>query len=148
MKTLVILLGASILLFACSSEENKSERDNSNGSDTTNVDTTMIDTTQLSDDTLKAQGYDIDEQSDVEENLEKKYGEQWEFCDCVVRNDSVNKAIMAEGTTDAQVDQILARMDVIQKHCAKMLTVPNTTPEERNKYQRKVNKCLRQNGLK
>ncbi len=135
----------ALILVACNSEE-EVKKEAHDEHDTSAVDSTTIDTLTISDDSLEAQGYDVKEDEKIEENLEKKYGEQWEFCDCIVRNDSVNKAL--ETATDAQVDKIIARMDVIEKHCKKMLTVPNTTPEERAKYQRKVNKCLRQNGLK
>ncbi|MEZ4938651.1 MAG: hypothetical protein R2799_13755 [Crocinitomicaceae bacterium] len=145
MKTLFTLAVFAAFLVACNSEEPKKDSEKeSNVQDTVVVDTTLSDT--LSEDSLEAQGYDIKEEEKIEENIEKKYGEQWEFCDCIVRNDSVNKAL--ETADDAQVDKIIARMDVIEKHCKKMLTVPNNTPEERTKYQRKVNKCLRQNGLK
>lgn len=146
MKTIYSLALFAFVLAGCSSQETTKEAAAKNEKDTTEVDSTLVDTMTISDDSLEAQGYDVNEEENIEENIEKKYGEQWEFCDCIVRNDSVNKAL--ETANDAQVDAILARMDQIEKHCKKMLTVPNTTPEERTKYQRKVNKCLRNAGLK
>ncbi|NOQ74812.1 MAG: hypothetical protein GQ574_22550 [Crocinitomix sp.] len=113
--------------------------------DTTIIDTSLgIDTTNINPiDTVAVDsaGY-IDEDSALTTQIEKKYGEQWEFCDCVVRNDSVNTAIM-ETDDDAQIDLIIMRMDTIEKHCKELLTTPNTTPDERARHERKVNKCLK-----
>lgn len=107
------------------------------------VDTAAVDTTDTSgvDSTLfmDDSGY-VDEDLETENIIEAKYGEQWDFCDCVVKNDSVNKASMEE---DADIDAIFERMEVIDQHCKGMLATPNTTPEERTKHERKVNKCLR-----
>ncbi|MFT5822923.1 MAG: hypothetical protein ACI8ZM_004180 [Crocinitomix sp.] len=113
--------------------------------DTVGIDTSLgIDTTDINPiDTvaIDSAGY-IDEDNALTSQIEKKYGEQWEFCDCVVRNDSVNTAIM-ETDDDAQIDLILVRMDTIEKHCKELLTAPNTTPDERARHDRKVNKCLK-----
>lgn len=145
MKTTLSLLLIGLLLVACNLKEDNKEP--TSVSDTTTVDTTIVEVDTLSDDTLEAQGYDVKEDEKIEENLEKKYGEQWEFCDCVVRNDSINKAL-EQDLTDAQMDKLMARWDIVDKHCKKMLTAPNTTPAERNAHKRKVSKCMRQNGLK
>ncbi|MEZ4939069.1 MAG: hypothetical protein R2799_15880 [Crocinitomicaceae bacterium] len=37
-----------------------------------------------------------------------------------------------------KVDKIIARMDVIEKHCKKMLTMPNSTPERREQIPEKI----------
>ncbi|MEX1003441.1 MAG: hypothetical protein WDZ35_15085 [Crocinitomicaceae bacterium] len=104
--------------------------------DTTAIDSSLVDTTAFTDDS----GY-VDEALETENIIEATYGKQWDFCDCVVKNDSVNKAIETAG--DDEFDAILERMDEIDKHCKKMLTTPNTTPEERAKHDRKVRKCLK-----
>jgi hypothetical protein len=113
--------------------------------DTLKIDTGLgIDTTNLNPIdtvTVDSAGY-IDEDAALTTQIEKKYGEQWEFCDCVVRNDSVNTAIM-ETEDEAQIDLIIQRMDTIEKHCKELLTTPNTTPDERARHERKVNKCLK-----
>lgn len=122
-------------------------------SDELNSDTLAVDTT-LGIDTLAIEPIDtvavdsagyIDEESALTTQIEKIYGEQWDFCDCVVKNDSVNTAIM-ETDDEAQIDLILTRMDTVDKHCKEMLTTPNTTPEERDRHERKVRKCLRNKG--
>ena len=108
-------------------------------SDTLHVDTlqdTLSDTSFI--DTA---GY-IDETAETETLIEAIYGEQWDFCDCVVKNDSINKVVEKAGD-DADYDAIFARMDTIDAHCKTMLTTPNVTPEERERHERKVRKCLR-----
>lgn len=115
-----------------------------NDSDTTVIDTSLgVDTTDMNPiDTVvvDSAGY-IDEDEALTHQIEKVYGKQWDFCDCVVKNDSVNKAI--ETAADEDFDALLVRMDTIDKHCKEMLTAPNTTPEERDKHKRKVRKCLK-----
>ncbi|MFT4600312.1 MAG: hypothetical protein ACI857_000486 [Arenicella sp.] len=108
-------------------------------SDTLTVDTlqdTLSDT--LFTDSL---GY-VDESLETENLIEAIYGEQWEFCDCVIKNDSINK-VVEKAADDADYDAIFDRMDVIDGHCKSLLTTPNTTPEERERHERKVRKCLR-----
>jgi len=104
-----------------------------------------LDTAEMSviiDTMLSDTGQYVDEISETESLIAATYGEQWEFCDCVLKNDSVNKAVeIAE--SDADYERVLARMDEIDKHCKAMLAMPNTTPEEREKHERKVNKCLK-----
>jgi hypothetical protein len=88
---------------------------------------------------------------DLKENHEKivaKYGEQWDFCTCVVANDSINDAFEKGGMTAKQEEKLMARWEYVDNKCKELLTTPNTTPEERAKHDKKVLKCLKQNGLK
>jgi hypothetical protein len=78
----------------------------------------------------------------------KKYGEQWDFCTCVVANDSINDAFEKGGMTPKQEEKLMARWEYVDNKCKEMLTTPNTTPDERAKHDKKVMKCLKQNGLK
>jgi len=82
------------------------------------------------------------------EKIVKKYGEQWDFCTCVVANDSINDAFEKGGMTPKQEEKLMARWEYLDNKCKEMLTTPNTTPEERAKHDKKVMKCLKQNGLK
>ncbi|OIQ36224.1 MAG: hypothetical protein BM555_03030 [Crocinitomix sp. MedPE-SWsnd] len=108
-------------------------------------DTLMNDTLQdtLVDSSLfmDSAGY-VNEEAETENLIEAIYGEQWDFCDCVVKNDSIN-TVVEKADDDSDYDAIFARMDTIEAHCKTMLTTPNTTPEEREKHNRKVRKCLR-----
>ncbi|WP_341901167.1 hypothetical protein [Fluviicola taffensis] len=82
------------------------------------------------------------------EKIVKKYGEQWDFCTCVVANDSINDAFEKGGMTPKQEEKLMARWEYVDNKCKEMLTTPNTTPEERARHDKKVMKCLKQNGLK
>jgi len=108
----------------------------------------LIDTTSVLPDSLVKEGY-VEETKALATVIEKKFGVQWDFCDCVVKNDSINKVMSdLEGVSDEQVDLIFVRWDEIEQHCKELLTAPNTTPEERSRYSRKVKRCLRKAGVK
>ena len=81
--------------------------------------------------------------------IEKKYGEQWDFCMCAVKQDSVNKAFQKSNMSDSEFDKVLARSDEIDLKCqAFMVQNPNVTPEERANHERQIKKCLKEAGLK
>ena len=88
------------------------------------------------------------ENKENHEKIVKKYGEQWDFCTCVVANDSINDAFEKGKMTPKQEEKLMARWEYVDNKCKELLTTPNTTPEEREKHDRKVMKCLKQNGLK
>lgn len=100
------------------------------------VDTVLVDT-MLSD-----TGQYVDELAETSNLIEATYGVQWDFCDCVIKNDSIQK-VVEQAEDDADYDAIFLRMDEIDLHCKEMLAMPNTTPEERDKHNRKVRKCLK-----
>lgn len=116
--------------------------------DSLQIDSCLMDTTLNPIDTVKVDsaGY-LDETSALTNQIEKVYGTQWDFCDCVVKNDSIEKAIFATDD-DAQLDLILARMEVVDQHCKGLLTTPNTTPDDREKHERKVRRCLKDAKVK
>jgi len=99
-------------------------------------------------DSLVKDGY-VEETKALASVIEKKYGVQWDFCDCIVKSDSINKVMSdLEGVSDEDIDIIFARWDEIDMHCKELITAPNTTPEERSKYSKKVKRCLRNAGIK
>lgn len=80
--------------------------------------------------------------------IEKKYGEQWDFCTCVIKNDSINKAF-SNPVSDQEFDRLSARFDIIDEKCKAFLVQnPNQTPEERANHEKKVKKCLKEAGKK
>jgi hypothetical protein len=144
------LLGL-LFIFSCNSSTSNNE-DLINETDTTivEIDTTIveIDTTSVLDDSLQQAGY-VDESEEVEKEIEKKFGKQWDFCDCVVKNDSINKVFEnADDLSDEEFDAAFARMEEIDKHCKELISAPNTTPDERARHKRKVRKCLKAAGIK
>lgn len=80
--------------------------------------------------------------------IEKKYGEQWDFCTCVIKNDSINKAF-SNPVSDAEFERLSDRFDVIDEKCKAFLVHdPNITPEERSRHEQKVRKCLKEAGIR
>lgn len=81
--------------------------------------------------------------------IEKEYGQQWDFCTCIVKNDSVQNAIMDESLTDAQFDALFNRSEFIDGKCQAFLVQSlSQTPEERFEHKKKVDACLKEAGLK
>lgn len=141
MKSIFILFGIPVFLSlnsCCGCYDDSAENIDS----TVLVFTNPIDTAK----NIDTVAY-LDEERDLHLDIEKQYGVQWDFCDCVVKNDSIEKAILATDD-DAQIDQILVRMDEVDLHCKAMLAQPNTTPEQRDRHARKVRKCLKEAGVK
>jgi hypothetical protein len=90
-----------------------------------------------------------DEIEKIVERMEEKYGEQWDFCDCVVKGDSLNKAISSGKLSDAAFELLSKRFDEIELHCKVFkLQDLNRTPEERLIHQNKVKVCLENYGDK
>ena len=77
--------------------------------------------------------------------IEAIYGEQWDFCKCVVLNDSLDKAAKA-GKMD---DKFMERFDEVDTRCKSFLVMDNIrTPEEREKHEKKIKKCLKDAGVR
>lgn len=94
-------------------------------------------------------GIDTTELQESIAKIEEKYGEQWDFCDCVVKGDSINKAFSKPNLPDAEFDRLAARFDVIDEKCqAFRIQDANRTPEQRELHEKKVRKCLRDAGVK
>ena len=80
--------------------------------------------------------------------IKKKYGEQWDFCDCVVKGDSLNRAINKNNLSDEELDKLLLRFDEIDKKCQVFKIIdPNRTPKERAIHEKKVKTCLKKNKI-
>ena len=95
-------------------------------------------------DTLMGNVELVDKKNEQTENHKKiveKYGEQWDFCTCVVKGDSVNKAL--EDAADKDFDFLLERSDFIENKCKKLMAKDLKTPEDRQKHKEKVARCLR-----
>ena len=87
----------------------------------------------------------INEKAEKKENHAKiveQYGEQWDFCSCVTKNDSINKAF-EKNLSDKQSEKLMARWEFVENKCKEFLTNPNTTPEERLEHELKVKRCLK-----
>ncbi len=90
---------------------------------------------------------DAKEQKEFRENLvkiEKKHGIQWDFCSCVVANDSINTVLKVANLPDSKLDKLLDRLTVVEEKCqAFLVQSPDRTPEERARHEKKVRDCLK-----
>jgi hypothetical protein len=76
--------------------------------------------------------------------IEKKYGEQWDFCTCVQKNDSINKAFTKPNIPDKEFDKLFKRLEFVEDKCQVFLIEDaNSTPEQREAHAKKVKDCLR-----
>ena len=88
-------------------------------------------------------GADIIEFKESLVQIEEEFGEQWDFCMCVVKGDSINGAFMNENISDTDFEVLEKRLDQIDEKCkAFRIQDPNVTPDERAAHKRKVRSCL------
>lgn len=88
------------------------------------------------------ENYENPDTQEAAEFIVEEYGEQWDFCTCIQKQDSVNNALMeAEGEV---FDRVMERSDFIDLKCKELMIQPNTTPEERAKHQKRIKDCLEQ----
>lgn len=114
-----------------------------------NVDEVTMEEALVKAKTGSTQTVDTVELNESIAKIEEKYGEQWDFCDCVVKGDSINKAFSKPNLPDAEFDRLAARFDVIDEKCqAFRIQDANRTPEQRELHEKKVRKCLREAGVK
>lgn len=76
--------------------------------------------------------------------IEKKFGEQWDFCRCVIANDSLDQLI--KNNTDLN-DEFMRTFEEVDLKCKAFLVMsPNKTPDERMAHEKKIKKCLKVAG--
>jgi hypothetical protein len=81
-----------------------------------------------------------------QDRIEKKYGAQWDFCDCVKKNDSLDKILKKTALSDAETELLLIRADEVEKKCKLLLTdLQSKKPSDRAAHQAKIKACLEGN---
>lgn len=79
--------------------------------------------------------------------IEEKYGEQWDFCTCVVKNDSINKAFMRDDLSEEEFNNLFTRSEQIEQKCRAFLaSYQLSTPDARALHEKRIHDCL-QNEL-
>jgi hypothetical protein len=122
-RFLYIFTLTSVLFFGCSESVNSTKNATTNGINTKNIDTLN--------------------QHEEKDRIVEKYGVQWDFCDCVKKNDSIDKLLKNQKLTESEIDAILLRTDEIEKKCKLLLTdLKSNKPSERQRHQEKVKACL------
>ena len=75
--------------------------------------------------------------------IQKKYGAQLDFCDCVKKHDSIDKVLKTSNLSNEETDKLLQRADFVEKKCKLFLTdLKSMKPADRLKHQAKVKSCL------
>lgn len=145
-KTLYITLCFSIGLFfsSCKSEETNSmpeeEKTEELLADDSQIEEESENETKEENQIQTTTTADAETRENIK-RIEEKYGEQWDFCTCVVKMDSINTALME--ASDEIFDLVMERSDYIDNKCKEVLIQPNNTPEERSKHQQRVRECLK-----
>jgi len=150
MKMTLIYTFFLFLLFSCGDEHPEQVQIDDQGKGLSNIDT-LVETNDKLDEQIVSD-YDVSdmkpsESIEFKENLikiEKKHGVQWGFCECVIKNDSINKAFESN-LSDEEFDRLAIRLDEIDEKCkAFRVQNPNQTPEERADHEKKVRACLQE----
>lgn len=137
-----------VLLFSVSCSQGDSKTEDLDSTDDTLVVESLEDalSTEVNEKKRKNDSLELKESI---KKIEAKYGEQWDFCDCVVKGDSINKAFLKPNLPDKEFDRLSKRFDEIDEKCqAFRIQDANRTPEERTIHEKKVKKCLREAGIK
>ena len=137
-----------VLLFSVSCSQGDSKTENLDSTDDTLLVESLEDalSTEVNEKKRKNDSLELKESI---KKIEAKYGEQWDFCDCVVKGDSINKAFLKPNLPDKEFDRLSKRFDEIDEKCqAFRIQDANRTPEERTIHDKKVKKCLRAAGIK
>jgi hypothetical protein len=141
---LLFLTVGVLILFSCSSDKSCEDCDKQEKKDTiAEIQVTDMESALKREEAIAP----TKEQKENHEKIVKKYGEQWDFCKCVVANDSITDAF-EKGPAPENEEKLMARWDYVDKKCKELITAPNTTPEERARHDKRVMKCLKQNGLR
>jgi hypothetical protein len=137
---LSVFFGLTLILFSCRDKSEKCLDCDSCGINLNIKETTLEEVLHKKSNFEKP----LTDSTELKESIAKievKYGEQWDFCKCVVVNDSIDKAIK-RGDTD---EKLLDRWDIVDKKCqAFRIQNPSTTPEQREAHERRVKKCLKE----
>lgn len=82
------------------------------------------------------------EKTENHNKIIEKFGEQWDFCKCVLANDSINSAF-EKTVTDSETSRLMKRWEHVEVKCKEFLTSENKTPQQRIEHELKVKKCLK-----
>ena len=140
MDTYIKLIIFIALIITSSCKSNK--EDINNEPESTTIPEESISNAFTKDTTPKK--HEIVEQKENLKQIEKKYGAQWDFCQCVIANDSIDKAVKKTTNFETpEAERLLERFEFVSNKCQAFLGMDaNKTPEEREKHAKKVKKCL------
>ncbi len=68
--------------------------------------------------------------------------EEWDFCQCIVKLDSITFAIESDKLTELQIDKLMQRWGFVDQKCKELTAFDNSTPQSREKHEKHVRTCL------
>jgi hypothetical protein len=142
---ILVLTTALLVLFSCGSNETCKECKTANNDTVAEQEPEDLRTALIEETAPKAP---TKEQQENHQKIVKKYGEQWDFCTCIIASDSINDAFERGKMTPQQEEKLMARWEYVDLKCKELTTNPSTTPEERAKHDKRVLNCLKEHGLK
>ena len=145
MKVTLFAFGLVMMLVSCGSNEKCKDCDKKPEKDTTTAEVDDMTAALKRDTAIHTVTKDQKENHD---KIVKKFGEQWDFCNCIIALDSINDAFESPKITDKQAEKLMERWDYVDKKCKEVTTYDNTTPEERARHDKRVAKCLKEHGLR
>jgi hypothetical protein len=135
---LIGLVFGSSLLISCESDESIRFQN-----DTLKLETNLVEYLKRSDSVSLTQVEEKETKESIR-SIVKKYGEQWDFCDCVQKGDSINKALRGKKMSDNELARLMLRFEEVDKKCqAFRIMDPTRTPEDRALHEKKIRECLR-----
>lgn len=92
----------------------------------------------------KSKNINTSNEEEETDRIVKKYGIQWDFCDCVKKNDSIDKLLKNKKLTDLELDAVLKDSEDIENKCKLFLTdLKSNKPSDRERHKEKVKACLK-----
>jgi hypothetical protein len=135
-----------VLFLACSCKSSVNDTENNeikNENKVELIDSNKIDANTLSESQIP-KGVKTNLQPNYVANkikVEKIYGEQWDFCNCIRINDSLDRVVKQDGEIG---DAFMKRFEEADIHCKIFLGMnKNRTPAERAAHEKNVKDCLR-----
>lgn len=144
MRFIGFLLFSCLFLFSCESAPEPQKPTKINEKETELV--SKVNGDDLLEAKEKPKGF-VQDKNENHTKIVKKYGEQWDFCTCVLANDSINTASQGN-LKEQQLEKLMKRWELVENKCREFMTNPNKTPEERELHEKKVQRCLKENGKK
>jgi hypothetical protein len=140
MKHLLLIFCATFYLVSCKDEVKKPKIKKNDLADT------IVPAKSVEDALNRVEsGVSVTQAAEDKKNAEviaKKYGEQWDFCTCIVANDSITDAFEGKMTKE-QEEKLMKRWDYVDNKCKAITTFDQTIPDQRIAHDRKVAKCLK-----
>ena len=76
----------------------------------------------------------------VDSSLNSKKNNEWDFCDCISKKDSINSLLA--NVTDIDLDDVLSFSEIVDKKCKGFFEYDVSNVNQRKKHKKKVADCI------